>query len=60
MIWITLEHTPLISDGFSNATLSTLGHTPLIDDVLFRDDTLHCGIASLLLHLDYDGLGVVG
>ena len=30
--WFTLGHTPLISDGFSEATLSTLGHTPLIDD----------------------------
>ena len=41
MIWITLEHTPLISDRFSDVTLSTLGHTPLIDDVFFQDDALH-------------------
>ena len=41
MIWITLEHTPLISDRFSDVTLSTLGHTPLIDDVSFQDDALH-------------------
>ena len=26
--WFTLGHTPLISDGFSEVTLSTLGHTP--------------------------------
>ena len=39
---------------------STLGHTPLIDDVFFRDDALHWGIVSLLLHLGYDGLAVVG
>ena len=58
--WFTLGHTPLISDGFSEATLSTLGHTPLIDDVFFRDGALHWGIVSSLLHLDYDGLGVVG
>ena len=58
--WFTLGHTPLISDEFSDVTLSTLGHTPLIDDVFFRDDALHWGIVSSLLHLDYDGLGVVG
>ena len=58
--WFTLGHTPLISDGFSEATLSTLGHTSLIDDVFFRDGALHWGIVSSLLHLDYDGLGVVG
>ena len=60
MIWITLEHTPLISDRFSDVTLSTLGHTPLINDIFFWDDTLHCGIVSSFRHLDYDGLGVVG
>ena len=47
--WFTLGHTPIISDGFSEAPLSTLGHTPLIDDIFFRDDALHWGIASLLL-----------
>ena len=58
--WFTLVHTPLISDGFSEVTLSTLGHTPLIDDIFFWDDVLHRGIVSSLLHLDYDGLAVVG
>ena len=58
--WLTLGHTPLIGDGFSEATLSTLGHTSLIDDVFFRDDALHWGIVSSLLHLDYNGLAVVG
>ena len=36
--WFTLGHTPLINDGFSEATLSTLGHTPLIDDNSLWDD----------------------
>ena len=58
--WFTLGNTPIISDRVSEAPLSTLGHTPLIDDVFFRDDTLHWGIVSLLLHLGYDGLAVVG
>ena len=58
--WFTLGHTPLISDGFSEATLSTLGHTPLIDDIFFRDDALHWGIVNSFLRMDYDGLGVVG
>ena len=60
MIWFTLGHTSLISDGFSEVMWSTLGHTPLIDDIFFRDDALHWGIVSLLLHLVYDGLRVVG
>ena len=47
--WFTLGHTPIISDGFSEAPLSTLGHTPLIDDSFFRDDVLHWGIVGLLL-----------
>ena len=58
--WFTLGHTPLIGDGFSEVMLFTLGHTPLIDDAFFRDDALHWGIVSLLLHLDYDRLEVVG
>lgn len=58
--WFTLGHTLLISDGFSEAIWSILGHTPITDDGFFRDDALHWGIFSSLLHLDYDGLGVVG
>ena len=58
--WFTLGHTPLISDGFSEVPLSILGHIPLIDDVFFQDDALHWGIVNSLIHLDYDGLGVVG
>ena len=58
--WFTLGHTPLISDGFSEAIWFILGHTPITDDGCFRDDVLHWGIFNSLLHLDYDGLGVVG
>ena len=58
--WFTLGRTPIISDGFSEAPLSTLRHTPLIDDVFFRDDALHWDIVSSFLCVDYDGLGVAG
>ena len=58
--WFTLGHTLLINDRFSEVMWFTLGHTPLIDDSFFQDDALHWGIVSLLLHLVYDGLGVVG
>ena len=57
---IYTRHTPIISDGFLEATLSTLGHTPPVDDVFFRDDALRWGIVSSFLLVDYDRLAVVG